>query len=80
MIVAGSSPLKLLAKSICCLPPKLYPLAAVRAFRAAFGHRADRILVLNKGKIVESGTHAALLEQRGLYHYLYTLRLSELPM
>jgi len=29
---------------------------------------------------VEEGTHAALLEQRGLYHYLYTLRLSELPV
>ena len=24
--------------------------------------------------------YAALLEQQGLYHYLYTLRLSELPV
>ncbi len=52
----------------------------VVAHRLSTIQRADRILVLNKGKIVESGTHAALLEQRGLYHYLYTLRLSELPM
>ncbi len=52
----------------------------VVAHRLSTIQRADRILVLNKGKIVESGTHAALLEQRGLYHYLYTLRLSELPV
>lgn len=52
----------------------------VVAHRLSTIQRADRILVLNKGKIVESGTHAALLEQEGLYHYLYTLRLSELPV
>ena len=52
----------------------------VVAHRLSTIQRADRILVLNKGKIVEEGTHAALLEQRGLYHYLYTLRLSELPV
>lgn len=39
---------------------------------------ADRIVVLNKGQIAETGTHMALMEQRGLYHYLYTLRLSEM--
>ena len=52
----------------------------VVAHRLSTIQRADRILVLNKGHIVESGTHAALLEQQGLYHYLYTLRLSELPV
>ena len=52
----------------------------VVAHRLSTIQRADRILVLNKGKIVEEGTHAALLEQQGLYHYLYTLRLTELPV
>ena len=28
---------------------------------------ADNILVVDKGKIVESGTHAALLERKGIY-------------
>jgi ABC-type multidrug transport system fused ATPase/permease subunit len=32
---------------------------------------ADRIVVLEKGKIVEKGTHSQLLSQEGLYHQLY---------
>lgn len=38
---------------------------------------ADRILVVRKGKIVEEGSHDQLLEQKGLYHHLYTLRMAE---
>ncbi len=49
----------------------------VVAHRLTTVQRADRILVLNKGRIVEEGTHASLMERRGLYHYLYTLRLAE---
>jgi ATP-binding cassette, subfamily B, bacterial len=32
---------------------------------------ADRIFVFGGGRLVESGTHAALLEQRGVYHRLW---------
>ena len=38
---------------------------------------ADKILVVNKGCIAEQGQHNELLEQKGLYHRLYTLRMSE---
>ncbi len=48
------------------------------AHRLTTVQRADRILVLNKGRIVEEGTHATLMDRRGLYHYLYTLRQAEL--
>ena len=33
--------------------------------------RMDRLVVLDKGRIVESGSHAQLLEQRGLYARLW---------
>jgi ABC-type multidrug transport system fused ATPase/permease subunit len=38
---------------------------------------ADQILVLEKGSIVEHGTHETLLAQRGLYTRLYDLQLRE---
>jgi subfamily B ATP-binding cassette protein MsbA len=44
------------------------------AHRFSSIQRADRILVLHRGRIVEEGGHEALLEKRGLYHHLYTLR------
>ena len=51
----------------------------VIAHRLTTIQRADRILVLNKGRLVETGTHAELMSHKGLYQYLYTLRLIELP-
>jgi ABC-type multidrug transport system fused ATPase/permease subunit len=38
---------------------------------------ADQILVLERGRIVEQGTHASLLKQNGPYERLYDLQLRE---
>ena len=46
----------------------------VIAHRLSTIHNADHILVLDQGKIVESGSHVQLIEKKGLYHYLYTLK------
>lgn len=37
----------------------------------------DKILVLHKGQLRESGTHQDLLAQRGIYHRLYQLQYKE---
>jgi ATP-binding cassette, subfamily B, bacterial len=37
---------------------------------------ADRIVVLNKGQVEESGTHNELMAKKGLYHNMYTKQSS----
>jgi subfamily B ATP-binding cassette protein MsbA len=49
----------------------------VVAHRLSTVMRADRIVVLEAGRIVEIGTHADLLERGGLYRKLYDLQLQE---
>lgn len=38
---------------------------------------SDRILVLDQGKVIESGTHKELIEKEGSYHKLYTNQYTE---
>ena len=46
----------------------------VIAHRLSTIRRADRIIVLHKGKIRETGTHRDLLAKQGLYWKLYQLQ------
>ncbi|MFQ5889322.1 MAG: ABC transporter ATP-binding protein [Gemmatimonadota bacterium] len=47
------------------------------AHRLRTVQRADRVLVLNRGRVVESGTHAELVALGGLYARLYRGQLLE---
>jgi len=38
---------------------------------------ADKIFVLEKGKIIETGNHAALLEEKGLYYAMWRQQIGE---
>lgn len=52
-------------------------ISFVIAHRLSTIRRADRILVIEGGKIAEVGTHETLLRQRGHYYTLYTNQFSE---
>jgi ATP-binding cassette subfamily B protein len=49
----------------------------VIAQRLSTVKRADQILVLDGGRIVQRGTHDALLEEGGLYKQIYDLQLKD---
>jgi len=51
----------------------------VIAHRLSTIQRADKILVLEKGRIVEQGKHAELLAKGGLYAHLHSMQFRDLP-
>jgi ATP-binding cassette subfamily B protein len=48
----------------------------VIAHRLATVQRADRILVLDQGRLVDAGTHAELIARGGLYAQLAALQFA----
>ena len=49
----------------------------VIAHRLSTIQNADKILVLDHGKIVEEGSHQELLNKGGVYHQLYNMQYKE---
>jgi ABC-type multidrug transport system fused ATPase/permease subunit len=46
----------------------------VIAHRISTIRRADKIVVLDRGSIVETGTHEELIDHGGIYHRLHELQ------
>lgn len=47
------------------------------AHRLSTVARADRIIVMEKGKLAEQGNHQSLLSLKGIYHHLYQLQSNQ---
>ena len=47
------------------------------AHRLSTIQNADRVIVLDEGKIAEMGTHQELLKKKGVYHKLYTMSYAD---
>ncbi|MDR0897089.1 MAG: ATP-binding cassette domain-containing protein, partial [Oscillospiraceae bacterium] len=47
------------------------------AHRLSTIRSADRILVIDGGKVIEEGSHKQLLRQKGVYYHLYTNQFRE---
>jgi ABC-type multidrug transport system fused ATPase/permease subunit len=52
----------------------------VIAHRLSTVRQADRIVVLEAGRIVESGNHETLLEFSGVYRKLYDLQFADVGL
>lgn len=51
--------------------------SVVIAHRLSTIRKADKIVVMEKGEIIETGTHEELLDQKGVYKRLYELQFLE---
>ena len=42
------------------------------AHRLSISKRTNQVIVLDKGQIIETGSHTKLMERKGFYHHLFS--------
>ena len=47
------------------------------AHRLSTIHKADQIIVLEQGRVVETGQHEELMNNKNLYYNLYKLKMQD---
>jgi ABC-type multidrug transport system fused ATPase/permease subunit len=53
-----------------------YRISFIIAHRLQTIRDADHIMVIDRGRIAEQGTHAALMGKRGVYHAMFLNQFS----
>lgn len=66
-----------ISKTIRALSNNEHHITVLIAHRLSTVMHADRIYVLEKGKLVETGKHADLIEQKGLYYAMWRQQIGE---
>ncbi|MEN3276809.1 MAG: ATP-binding cassette, subfamily bacterial [Massilia sp.] len=62
------------------IPERAAQITILIAHRLSTVMHADTIFVLEKGSVVESGSHAQLVEARGLYYAMWRQQIGERPV
>lgn len=42
------------------------------AHRLSISERTNQVIVLNQGKVIETGSHQELMSKQGFYHHLFS--------
>ena len=66
-----------ISQTIRSITVKRQHITIMIAHRLSTIMHADRIFVLEKGNIIETGTHHALLEEKGLYYAMWRQQIGE---
>jgi len=66
-----------ISKTIRSLSNNEHHITVLIAHRLSTVMHADRIYVLEKGKLIETGKHADLIEQKGLYYAMWRQQIGE---
>jgi ATP-binding cassette subfamily B protein len=66
-----------ISKTIRALSNNEHHITVLIAHRLSTVMHAERIYVLEKGKLVETGKHEALIEQKGLYYAMWRQQIGE---